>query len=823
MKVHKFGGTSVLNAARYRNVHKIITDLTAPGPKAVVVSAMKGVTDDLLSVVEMARLQDEKYQAALAKIHRRHVDEASELLAGKDREQLLEVFSRDHRELGEILRGVWLVRTASEKITELVSGMGEVWSAQILNAYFRATGIESQWLDARQVLVVDNNGGRVAIDWDQSQKRLGDWRARHPHPLLVVTGFVASTADGTYTTLGRNGSDYSASIFGALLDSDEVFIWTDVDGVLSADPRLVPEAVILDEMSYNEVAELAYFGAKVVHPATMAPAMAKNCTIWIKNSLNPTFPGTKIHRDAKSQRAIKGFSTIDGMCLINIEGTGMLGVPGVAERLFGALRSAGVSVVLISQASSEHSICLSVPENQGVKAKTVVEEAFYGEMQRGLIQTVQVTEAVSILAAVGDGMAHVPGMAGKFFTSLGQSGVNVRAIAQGSSERNISAVIDSRDATKALRSVHSSFVLPHQRISVGLIGAGLIGGTFLKQLHVSLEKLKKNAEVDIQVRGICNSQRMVLMDNDIPLDRWTELLKADSGKSESFELKKFIEHIKPQHVPHAVVIEATASGELCPYYKDWLRSGLHIISPNKKANSGSMADYLEIREAAREANRHFLYATNVGAGLPILQTLRDLIATGDEIHLIQGVLSGTLSYIFNEWDGSQKFSEIVRRARDQGYTEPDPREDLSGQDVMRKLVILAREAGVHLEPSEVVVESLVPSALRTISPDEFLKRLEEMDKEMSAKLEDAKARGLKLRFIASFDRALGQARVGLESVAMTHAFAQITGTDNVVSFTTTRYSRQPLVIRGPGAGPEVTAAGVFADLLRLSRYLGAKS
>jgi aspartokinase/homoserine dehydrogenase 1 len=823
MKVHKFGGTSVLNANRYRNVHKIITEMTPPGPKAVVVSAMKGVTDDLLRVVEMARQNDEMYQEALGKIYRRHIDEATSLLAGEERERLFEVLIRDHRELGEILRGIWLVRTTSEKITELVSGMGEVWSAQILNAYFRTTGFDSEWLDARQILVVDNAGGRIVIDWEKSRSLLQAWRARNPQALLVVTGFVAATTDGTYTTLGRNGSDYSASIFGALLDSDEVFIWTDVDGVLSADPRLVPEAVILDEMSYNEVAELAYFGAKVVHPATMAPAMAKNCTIWIKNSLNPSFSGTKIHRSAKSKRAIKGFSTIDGMCLLNVEGSGMVGVPGVAERLFGALRSAGVSVVLISQASSEHSICLSVPENQGSKAKAAVEDAFYGEMQKGLIQTVQVTEAVSILAAVGDAMAQVPGMAGKFFTSLGQSGVNVRAIAQGSSERNISAVIDSRDATKALRSVHSTFVLPHQRISLGLIGAGLIGGTFLKQLGANLEKLKLNAEVDVQVLGICNSKRMVLMDHNIPLDRWAELLASDSGKSEPFELKKFIQHIKPQHVPHAVVIEATASGEFCPHYKDWLREGLHIISPNKRANSGSMQDYQAIREAAREANRHFLYATNVGAGLPILQTLRDLCATGDEIHLIQGVLSGTLSFIFNQYDGTRRFSEIVRSARDQGYTEPDPREDLSGQDVMRKLLILAREAGVVLEPNEVVVESLVPPALQSITSEEFLNRLEEMDEEMDGKLEAAKGRGLKLRFVASFDRAASRAHVGLEAVPPSHAFAQINGTDNVVSFTSARYSTQPLVIRGPGAGPEVTAAGVFADLLRLSRYLGALS
>lgn len=819
MKVHKFGGTSVLNAERYENVFRILTQVAAPGPKAAVVSAMKGVTDDLLHLVELARKNDSSYEALLEKVHQRHVEAARAVAPPEIHQPLLDVLAADMQKLAEILRGVWLVRTASEQIYQLVSGMGEVWSAQILHALSRRHGMQSTWLDARQVLVVEWHDGRVGVDWENSQKNLKDWRAKNPQELVIITGYVASLADGSFTTLGRNGSDYSASIFGALFASDEVFIWTDVDGVLSADPRLVPEAVILEEMSYNEVAELAYFGAKVVHPATMAPAMAKNCTIWIKNTFNPQFPGTKIHREAKSTTAVKGFSTIDGMCLINIEGTGMVGVPGVAERLFGSLRSAGVNVVLISQASSEHSICLSVAEAQAEKARSAIETAFYGEIQRGLIQSVQVTGNVSILAAIGDGMAHSPGIAGRFFTSLGQSGVNVRAIAQGSSERNISAVIDAQDATKALRCVHSAFVLPHQRISIGVIGAGLIGRTFLQQLSERASMLKEQANVDVQVRGVCNSKRMLLAEN-IPLDQWQKQLEE---KGEPFDLKKFMAHLKPLHIPHAAVIEATASGEFGLHYPGWLRAGFHIISPNKKANSGAMKDYRELRLAAREAGRHFLYATNVGAGLPVLQTLRDLCATGDEIHLIQGILSGTLSFIFNQYEAGRSFSEIVRAAKEQGYTEPDPREDLSGQDVMRKLIILAREAGMTIEPEEIKVEGLVPRELLAengVSKDDFMNRLSELDALMAPKVEEAARLGKKLRFVASVDRE-GRARVGLEMVAPEHAFANVSGTDNVVAFTTKRYSRQPLVIRGPGAGPDVTAAGVFADLLRLSRYLGA--
>jgi aspartokinase/homoserine dehydrogenase 1 len=816
-KVHKFGGTSVLNADRYQSVAKIIAENVPQSKKAIVVSAMKGVTDDLIKAVDHAKLNQEEYKSVLKQLHTRHQTEITNLLKPPEREALLKILEHDFNELGEILRGVWLVKNASEKIYALVSGMGEVWSAQILNAHFQQLGHKTSWLDARQVLVVEHKDKRVVVDWEKSKIRLQDWLTNNPYDLITITGFVAITASGLITTLGRNGSDYSGSIFGALLDCDEVFIWTDVDGVLSADPRLVPEAMILEEMSYNEVSELAYFGAKVVHPSTMAPAIIKQIPIWIKNTFNPKAPGTKIHKNAKSDRAVKGFSTIDKMGLLNVEGMGMAGVPGVAERLFGSLRSAGVSVVLISQASSEQSICFSIPEEQCELAKNAIEQVFYAEIQKGLIQNISITKDVSILAAVGDNMAKSPGIAGRFFTALGRSGVNVRAIAQGSSERNISAVIDSRDAIKALRTVHSSFILPHQIISVGLIGPGLIGSTFLKQLNDQLSTLKSNRDLDIKVRAIADSKKMLLSEKEIPLDQWKNIF---GEKSEPLDLKRFSEHIRPAHIPHAAIIEATASSALAPQYPQWLHSGLHIISPNKKANTGTMAEYLAIREAAKKSNRHFFYSTNVGAGLPILQTLRDLAATGDEIVKIQGVLSGTLSFIFNQYDGTKPFSEIVKMAKDQGFTEPDPREDLSGQDVMRKLVILAREIGMKLELTDVEVETLVPANLQSGSVEDFFKKLSELDAPMEKKRAEAQAEKQILRFVATLT-ADGKARVGLESLPVSHAFSRITGTDNIVAFQTQRYFKQPLVIQGPGAGPEVTAAGVFADLLRLSQYLGA--
>ena len=817
-KIHKFGGTSVLNAERYRNVAKIISTFVSEPGKAVVVSAMKGVTDDLFRVVDLAKSNKETYKTVLQQIHERHRREITDLLPEAAREKLLATLNQDFKELDEIMRGVWLVKNADEGIYALISGMGEVWSAQILNAFFQSQGLKTDWLDARKILVVENSGPRVTVNWQRSKENLKEWLNKNTFDLVTITGFVAGTETGAATTLGRNGSDYSASIFGQLLGADEIFIWTDVDGVFSADPRLVPEAVILSEMSYSEVAELAYFGATVVHPATMAPAIESGCVIWIKNSLNPESPGTKIHKNAKSDRAVKGFSTINKITLLNIEGSGMVGVPGVAERLFGSLRTAGVNVVLISQGSSEQSICLAVTEAQSAAACAAVERAFANEIRQGLIQKIQVTKDVSILAAVGDNMVRSPGIAGKVFTALGQSGVNVRAIAQGSSERNISVVIDSSDAMKALRTVHSSFILPHQRISVGLIGVGLIGGMFLNQLHGKLSELKTRYEVDVQVRAIANSKKMLLSATEIPLEQWQDLF---AKQAIPLDIKKFTEHLNPPHIPHAVIIEATASSALAPYYKDWLNAGLHIVSQNKKANTGTMKEYAEIRAAAKASGRHFLYSTNVGAGLPILQTLRDLCATGDEIFAIEGILSGTLSFIFNQFDGTRPFSEIVLAAKEQGYTEPDPREDLDGQDVMRKLVILAREAGVAIETQDVEVTSLVPESMRSLSIDEFMQRLPELDAVMSKKIASAKAEGKILRFVGILTKD-GRARVGLEALPTNHAFSRVSGTDNIVQFKTKRYFNQPLVIQGPGAGPDVTAAGVFADLLRLSRYLGAK-
>ncbi len=798
--VHKFGGTSLADADRYRAACQIILSEQTGKRVAVVVSAMSGVTNALIESVNLAAAHDESYLPKLQALENRHLETITALKL-RNSSTLSEIVHSDFNALKEVLRGVWITRLASERIIEFVSGHGELWSAQLLHAYLESHDHRSTWLDARKTLVVEPNANTVTVDWQTSKQKLQAQSIETD--FLVITGYIASTHDGVATTLKRNGSDLSASIFGALLGADSVTIWTDVDGVFSADPRRVPEAVVIPELSYQEAAELAYFGAKVIHPSTMSPAIAHNITVAIKNTFKPDAPGTKISATSPMDMPIKGFAAVEDMVLINVEGTGMIGIPGVAHKVFGALRAVDVSVVMISQASSEHSICFAVPRLHAELAKKTVEETFVVEMQRGEIQTVDLTEGCCIVAMVGNGMIERLGMAGKFFSALGKAGINVRAIAQGSSERNISAVIEQAEATRALRAVHSAFYLSNQTLSIGVIGTGLIGGTLLSQLQTRIEELKRHRGIDFRVRGIMNSRQMVLADRHLALDRWRDEL---SESSKSADLESFINHVNADHLPHAVLIDATASAELTTHYESWLSKGINIITPNKKSNAGPFAAYRSLRETARRHQRYFLYETNVGAGLPIIQTLRGLVETGDEVIKIEGVLSGTLSYIFNSLDGHRTFSEVVREAHSLGLTEPDPREDLSGMDVARKLIILAREMGLEVEMDSVHVESLAA----------------EDDQTMAALLNSAREAGQVVRYVGTIDSG-GNLSAQMRRYPVDHPFASLSGSDNIVSFQTARYNTQPMIVRGPGAGPEVTAAGVFADLLRLASFLGAPS
>jgi len=818
--VHKFGGSSVADAACFRQVASIL-DSRPPARLGVVLSACKGVTDTLLRLVAGAEQRDEQQAAGIEALRQRHAEIARELLDAAAVEHYLNEMQRDLQDLEGILQAVRLTRSASKNVSDLIAGYGEIWSTRLFRDFYAAAGKrggEVRWIDAREVVIVEWGPLGPMVQWEESKRRVQSLVRADFAGTLIITGFIAADARGVQTTLGRNGSDFSASIFGSLLDANEIHIWTDVDGVLSADPRRVPDAQVIDSLSYNEAMELAYFGAKVIHPQTMAPAIGREIPIWIRNTFAPNNSATLICARPTSELAVKGITTIENIALVNLEGAGMIGVPGTAHRLFGALREESISVVLISQGSSEHSICCAVPREQAERAVNVVRAAFARELSDGQIQAVEVDPDLAILAVVGDGMAGMPGISAKVFNALGAASVNVRAIAQGASERNISVVVPAKAATRALRAVHASFYLSSHTLSVGIIGPGTVGKVLLEQIASQSARLRRDFKLDLRVRGILSSKRMLLSDKGLDLSRWQDEFAASTTEA---NLAGFVEHVGVDYLPHHVIIDCTASGEVAEHYGKWLAAGIHIVTPNKKANSAPMTAYRALHQARRAGGSHYLYEATVGAGLPVVQTLRDLRETGDDITSIEGIFSGTLAYLFNVYDGSRDFSDIVSEAKQRGYTEPDPRDDLSGTDVARKLIILGREMGLQLELADVIVESLVPPGLEQGSIDEFLQRLPEHDAAMRARFEAASAAGKVLRYVGRLT-ADGRATVGVVELERKHAFANIALTDNVVRFATSRYNNNPLIVQGPGAGPEVTAGGIFADLLRLSAYLGAR-
>lgn len=804
---HKFGGSSVASAERMAQVVGLLQGRDEP--QVVVISAMQGVTDALIGLVKQAAAKDEGWRASLEALERKHLDAAQALL-GEQAPELSGRLRQEFASLRDLLHAQALIGVVSPDLMDLVSGLGEVWSSSLVAAAFRARGNSAEWLDARDVLVVDKGELGATVRWDASAAKL---KARFPTwpRRTVVTGFVARTGDGRVTTLGRNGSDYSGAIFAALFGASELHLWSDVDGVLSADPRVVPEAVLIDRLSYSEACELAYFGAKVVHPQTMAPAIERHIPIIARNTFNPAHPGTRISAEVDRGRPVKGITTFSGLSILNIEGAGMMGVPGTAERAFGALKRAGVSVVMISQGSSEHSICCVVREADAAVGQKAVREEFARELQARLLNDVAVLPDAAALAVIGDGMAGTPGIAARLFSTLARANVNVRVIAQGSSERNISVVVDGKDARRALRAVHAGFYLSAQTVSVGVVGPGNVGRAFLRQLHAARERLLARSNLDLRVRGIAGHRTMVLADPLLAPDRLPGPSDAPT------DLDAFSAHVQAEHLPHAVIVDCSASDAVADRYAGWLARGIHVITPNKHAGSGPFARYA----ALQAQGARFRYESTVGAGLPVINTLRDLLDTGDEVQAVDGILSGTLAWLFNVFDGSVPFGALVRQAKEQGYTEPDPRDDLSGRDVARKLVILARENGWSTGLEDVALESLVPRALADVPLPEFLQRLDELDGPMQARLDAARRDGKVLRYVARLE-AGGKASVGLVALPTDHAFAHLRLTDNVVQFTTRRYRDNPLVVQGPGAGPEVTAAGVFADFLRVAAALGAK-
>ncbi|MGH8173880.1 MAG: bifunctional aspartate kinase/homoserine dehydrogenase I [Rhodanobacteraceae bacterium] len=809
---HKFGGSSLADADAFRRVAAILRE-QPEARQIVVASAMQGTTDALIALAESATRREADWKSRLAILRERHASTARDLL-GADAQCTLDWLDQGFDELAALLHALGVLGASNRAALELIQGFGEVWSSRLLAEHLRAQSIDCTWLDAREVLVVAHGELGAIVDWEESARRFDEWNVANPAAWCVVTGFVARTRDGRPTVLGRNGSDFSASIFAALGQAAELTLWGDTDGVLSADPRLVPDAVSLDALSYDEACELAYFGAKVIHPQTLTPAIGRGLPVRIRNTFRPEHAGTRIGgmESGSAASPVKGLSAVRDLALITLEGAGMIGVPGTAERTFGALRAAGVSVVMISQGSSEHSICCVVRGGDTPIAEEALRRAFAAEILRGEIMSVRATPDVSVLAAVGDGMAGTPGVAARLFGALARTGVNIRAIAQGASERNISVAVANADAPRALRAVHSAFWLSPQTLSVGLVGHGNVGAALLRQIAAARPRLLRDANLDLRLRAIATSRTMWLGETHDAHRNNTDVAS---------DLDRLAAHVHVEHLPHALLIDCSASSAVADRYASWLGAGIHVVTPNKQAGAGPLARWQAIRSAIAGGNARFRYEATVGAGLPVISTLRDLIDTGDTLLGVEGILSGTLAWLFNRYDGTVAFSELVREAHGHGYTEPDPRDDLSGVDVARKLVILAREAGRALALEDVEVEGLVPDSLAAIDVREFMDRLTELDAAIAERYAAAERAGCVLRYVAHLDGD-GRARVGLAELPHNHAFAHLRLTDNIVQFTTERYRENPLVVQGPGAGPEVTAAGVFADVLRVAAALGAK-
>lgn len=828
--VHKFGGTCVGTSERIKNVAEIIVNDDSER-KLVVVSAMSKVTDMMYNLIYKAQSRDDSYVSALDDVLEKHRLAALDLLDGNDLASFLSRLHHDINNLKAMLRAIYIAGHATESFTDFVVGHGELWSAQMLASVVRKSGLNCQWMDTRDVLIVNpTSSNQVDPDFLESERRLEKWFSQNPSRIIIATGFIASTPQNIPTTLKRDGSDFSAAIMGALLRARQVTIWTDVDGVYSADPRKVGEAVILRTLSYQEAWEMSYFGANVLHPRTIIPVMRYDIPIVIRNIFNLSAPGTMICQPGvaededgqKLDSPVKGFATIDNLALVNVEGTGMAGVPGTASAIFGTVKDVGANVIMISQASSEHSVCFAVPEKEVNAVAEALQSRFRQALDAGRLSKVDIIPNCSILATVGQKMASTPGVSATLFNALAKANINVRAIAQGCSEYNITVVVKREDCIRALRAVHSRFYLSRTTIAMGIIGPGLIGATLLDQLRDQAAVLKEEFNIDLRVMGITGSRRMLLNDAGIDLSRWRELLKE---KGEVANLEKFTQYVHGNHfIPNTVLVDCTADSNIASCYHDWLRKGIHVITPNKKANSGPLDQYLKLRALQRKSYTHYFYEATVGAGLPIISTLRGLLETGDKILKIEGIFSGTLSYLFNNFTGTRNFSEVVAEAKQAGYTEPDPRDDLSGTDVARKVIILARESGLKLELSDLPVRSLVPEPLRACaSADEFMQKLPQFDKDLAKERQEAEEAGEVLRYVGVVDAVNGRGNVELRRYSKNHPFAQLSGSDNIIAFTTTRYKAQPLIVRGPGAGAQVTAGGIFSDILRLASYLGAPS
>ena len=813
MQVLKFGGSSVANAENINKVISIVRKTSKKDKTVLVVSAFGGITDKLIKAATLASCGVEAYREHLAIIETHHLEVVQELIPIAKQSGVLSSVKRQCNEIEDICNGIFLLRELSAATRDRLVSFGELLSSRIISAKFSVEGVENTWKDSRELIVTDANYGNAKVDFDLTDSLISSFFKDTAHHLFVLPGFIASGPLHATTTLGRGGSDYTAAILAAALHADLLEIWTDVSGIMTADPNQVSNAKVIPNISYQEAMELSHFGAKVIYPPTIQPVLKKNIPVWVKNTFAPDDAGTVIDNSAgHNGNIIRGITSIDNIALLGLEGSGMVGIPGFSKRLFEVLANAQINVIMITQGSSEHSICVAVDQASAGRAKESIDAVFAQEIGAGQVDPLIVEEALAIVAVVGDHMKNHPGISGKMFGALGRNGVNVRAIAQGSSERNISAVVYKSDVKKAINVLHEEFFeTSYKQVNLFVAGVGNVGSRLLEQLRQQRDYLLNHLRLQVRVVGLANSKKMLFNDNGIDLNSWKEEL----DKGEPMNLPVFLSIIPSKNLRNSLFADVTANSEVARHYDQLLSKSISVVACNKVACSSSFEYYKNLKDLAREYNVPFLFETNVGASLPVIGTLNDLLRSGDKINRIQAVLSGTLNFVFNHYDGQKTFAEVVRQAQKEGYTEPDPRLDLSGTDVMRKIMILAREAGEHMEMGDIANESFMPPSCMTGDVESFYKEMvihEEHFKKIYRHAADA---GNKLKFVATYEDR--KAAVGLQQVGTQHDFYHLYGKDNVVLFYTDRYKDQPLVVKGAGAGAEVTASGVFADIIRASK------
>ena len=812
MKVIKFGGTSVANSEAIDCVFNILKKNRRS--TFVVVSALSGITDTLLSMTYLAARGDNSYNQKINLLKKRHLDLINESLKNESQKKIINFLNIKINEIKDLLSSVEALREFTKKSSSRILSYGEILSSTIIYEILKSKKLNIVHKDSRDLIWTFNQNNRQIVDFDLTKKKINDFFKNENTDLVILPGFIASNENGDTTTLGRGGSDYSAAIFSNILNAEILEIWTDVSGMFTANPRLVKQAQPIPNLSYFEAMELSHFGAKVIYPPTLQPVMKKNIPIAIKNTFKPRDLGTLIGIKTKlNDQIVKGISHIDNISLITLEGNGMIGVPGFSSRLFKSITNAEINIIMITQASSEYSICIGVKSSDSNKAKEFIDEEFKFEINFGKVHPAIIENDMVNIAIVGDKMKDYQGISGKLFSSLGSNNINIRAIAQGASERNISIMIDSNNLVKALNTLHESFFEAQiKELNLFITGVGNVGKKLINQINQQEKYLLENLSLKINVMGLSNSKKMILSNKPLKLSEWEKLLI----KGENADRNKYFEHIKSKNLRNTIFIDNTANEKISKEYHKYLRNSIGVVTCNKIACADELKNYKLLKSISRKYNSPFLFETNVGAGLPIIDTLNNLVASGDRILKIQAILSGSLNYIFNKFNTETPFVDVVLKAEKLGFTEPDPSIDLSGVDVARKILILARESGYDLEMNDIKNDSFLPKEIKKAkSKEEFYDILKDNSNYFFSILNRAINKNCKLKYVAQLED--GIARVGLKHIDENHDFYNLEGSDNIILFYTNRYFDQPLIVKGAGAGGDVTAAGVFADIIRIGK------